>query len=83
LLEETGYKSLKKPKKLLNFYPDPGRLNHKVFCFYSNKLKKVDNPEKGMKIFFCTKNQIFKLIKNGKFNNGAHIAAFQYYLSNI
>lgn len=80
LLEETGYKSLIKPKKLIKFYEEPGRLNSLAHCFYSKKLVKIKQPEKGIKIFFYTKNEIINLIKKNKFNNGTHIAAFYKYL---
>jgi ADP-ribose pyrophosphatase len=81
LYEETGYKSLHIPKKLIKFYEEPGRMNSKAHCFFSKKIIKVKNPEKGIKIHFFTKNEIIDLIKKDKFNNGTHIAAFYKYLS--
>ena len=81
LIEETGYKSLVKPKKLIRFYEEPGRINSKAHCFFSEKLNKVNKPEKGIRIFFLTKSEIVNLIKKNKFNNGTHIAAFYKYLS--
>ena len=82
LLEETGYKSLIKPKKLLTLFPEPGRLSKYMTCYYSNKLKKTTKPERGIKIIYCDKKKIIQLIKIGKFNSASHIAAFYYYLSN-
>ena len=76
LIEETGYKSLDKPKNMLKFYADPGRGSRTCFCYFTDKLKKVSKPEIGIKIFFKTKNQLISMIKNEKFNNSAHIAAF-------
>ena len=81
LLEETGYKSLSIPKKLIKFYEEPGRMNSKAHCFFSKKINKVKNPEKGIKIHLLTKNEIINLIRKNKFNNGTHIAAFYKYLS--
>ena len=81
LTEETGYKSLDKPKKLIRFYEEPGRMNSKAHCFFSKKLIKIANPEKGIKIFFYNIKEIINLIKKDKFNNGSHIAAFYKYLS--
>ena len=81
LLEETGYKSLLTPKKLIKFYEEPGRMTSQAHCFYSKKLIKVKNPEKGIKIHFFTKSEIINLIRKNKFNNGAHLAAFYKYLS--
>ena len=83
LLEETGFKSLSKPKKLINVYPDPGRLSHNVYGYWTNKLIKIKKPEKGMKVKICTANQIIKLIKKAKFNNSSHIALFFYFLYNF
>ena len=81
LLEETGYKSLVSPKKMLTLYPDPGRLSKKMICFFSKKLKKISKPEKGIKIALCSKMKVIRLIQSGEFNSATHIAAFFYYLS--
>ena len=62
LHEETGYKTLNNPKKLIEFYEEPGRLNSKAICFYTNKLTKINNPEKGIKINFFSKNKMLQLI---------------------
>ena len=83
LLEETGYKSISKPKKLLDFFLEPGRLSNKVHCFYSKNLTKVRKPEKGMKVKLFSKKQIFNLIKLKKFNSSSHISAFLIYLLKI
>ena len=80
LLEETGYRAIKKPKKLISFYEEPGRLDSKALCFYSKELIKIGLPEKGIKIHLCSKKQMFKLIKKGNFSNGSHLLAFYYYL---
>ena len=80
LVEETGFKSLIKPKKLIVAYPEPGRLSNKMTCYYTDQVIKVNSPEKGIKIFFCTKEKILKMIKNNKFNNATHIAVFYHYL---
>ena len=80
LLEETGFSSLIKPKKLIAMYPEPGRLSNKMTCYYTDQVTKVNSPEKGIKILFCTKEKIFKMIKNNKFNNATHIAVFYHYL---
>jgi ADP-ribose pyrophosphatase len=82
LLEETGYKTEIKPKKLFTIYPDPGRLSKSMICYYTNKLTKISKPEKGIKVILCTKKKIIELIKKGKFNSATHISAFLYYLIN-
>ena len=81
LFEETGYRSLLTPKKLIKFYEEPGRMNSQAHCFFSNKLVKINSPEKGIKIHFFSKTQIINLIKQNKFNAAIHIAAFYKYLS--
>ena len=80
LLEETGYKSIASPKRLLDFFPEPGRLSNKNYCFYSKKILKVRKPEKGIGVNLFTKNELFNLIKSKKFNNSSHISAFFIYL---
>ena len=81
LLEETGYKSLIKPKKLIEYYADPGRGSRRCICFFSNKLKKIQLPEKNIKVYLKSKKQIQNLIKSKKFNNASHIAAFYCYIN--
>ena len=76
LLEETGYYSIKKPLKFLEFYADPGRGSRKCYCFLAKKLKKIQIPEKNIKVYLKTTNQIINLIKTKKFNNASHISAF-------
>ena len=82
LFEETGYKSLIPPKKLLVMNPDPGRLSNKMISYYTNKLVKINNPEKGIKVLLCNKKKIIQLIKQNKFNNASHIAAFYHLFRN-
>ena len=83
LLEETGYKCLSTPKSLLDFYPEPGRISNKNYCFYSRKLLKIKKPEKKIKVNLFSKNELFNLIKSKKFSNASHIAAFFIYLQTI
>jgi len=81
LQELNNYKS--KLKKLSNFYADPGRGSRIVYCFYTDKLVKIQKPEKNITVSFKSKKQIISLIKNKKFNNASHIAAFFNYLNLI
>ncbi len=76
LIEETGYKSLKKPKKIFEVYADPGRLNSQYIFFFSNSLLKIKLPEEGIKIHFFSEKKILNLIKSKKINHACHIAAF-------
>ena len=81
LQEETGFMTSSDPKKLINFYPDPGRNDRTCYCFYTTKLKKIGIPEKGIKIFFKSREQIKKLIYEKKFNSSTHIAAFYSFIN--
>ncbi len=81
LFEETGYKTLVKPKNLLLFHADPGRNSRLTYCFYTKNLKKIRRPEKKINIYFKSVKQIINLIKSKKFNSASHIAAFYCYIS--
>ncbi len=76
LIEETGYTSIKKLNNISFFYTEPGRLNNKIYGYYTDKLKKISLPEKGIEINFFTRTQILDLINKGKFNCASHIAMF-------
>ena len=47
--------------------------------YYTNKLKKISKPEKGINIHFVSKDKLLKLIKQKKFNTAAHIAMFLHF----
>ncbi len=83
LLEETGFKTLSKLKKLIEYYADPGRGSRTCICFFSKNIKKIEKPEKNINIFFKSKKQIISLIKKKKFNNASHIAAFYSLINKI
>jgi len=82
LLEETGYKANNKLEKIISFYCEPGRLTTKITGYVCDNLIKISKPEVGIKIHYFSRNQIFKLINNGKFNNSSHIGMFLIYLKN-
>ena len=81
LFEETGYKCFSEPKKIGAIYPDPGRLDCKYICYYTNKVKKINNPEKGINLHLLSKSQIVNLIDKKKFSHAAHVYAFYLYLN--
>ena len=81
LYEETGYKCIGNPKKLFSIYPEPGRLDCKYFCFFTNKINKIKKPEKGIKLHLLSKSQIIKLIKKDRFDHACHVYAFFAYLN--
>jgi ADP-ribose pyrophosphatase len=80
LLEETGYQTIKPLKKLVTFFADPGRNTRSIHCYFTKNLKLIKKPEKGIKIFFYTKEKIQKLILQKKFNSSFNIAAFYFLL---
>ena len=79
LIEETGYKSRNKLKKITSFNTEPGRLTTRITGFFCDNLVKILKPEKGIKIHIVSEYQIIKLIENGKFNNASHIGMFLFY----
>ena len=81
LYEETGYKCIGNPKKLLTSYPDPGRLNCEYFIYFTDKLKKIDVPEKGINLHLFSKSEIIKLIYKNKFSHSCHSLAFFSFLN--
>jgi ADP-ribose pyrophosphatase len=83
LLEETGYKSIGSTKKIMTMFADPGRNTRKIHIFFTKNIKIKSSPENGIKIKFCNKNEIEKLIKLKYFSSASHIAAFYKYLSII
>ena len=76
LEEETGFKAIDRPKKILELFPDAGRLDSTYECFFVNKLTKVGKPERGIKLHFYNKKKILSLIKRKKFSHACHISAF-------
>jgi ADP-ribose pyrophosphatase YjhB (NUDIX family) len=76
LLEETGFKSLIKPIKIMSLFADPGRNSRKIHIFYSNKILKTSKAEKGITVNFFSKNEINSLIKKNLFPSAPHIAAY-------
>ena len=52
-----------------------------MYLFFSNRLKKIQLPEKNIKVYLKSKKQIQNLIKSKKFNNASHIAAFYCYIN--
>jgi ADP-ribose pyrophosphatase len=83
LLEETGFKSLIKPTKIMTLFADPGRNSRKIHIFYSNKILKICKPEKGISVSFFSINEIDFLIKKGFFISAQHIAAYFLYLKEL
>ena len=81
LYEETGYKCIRSPQKLFSIYPEPGRLDCKYFCFFTDKIIKINKPEKGIKLHLFSKSKILEMIKKDKFDHACHVYAFLAYLN--
>lgn len=78
--EETGYKINGKLKKLFSCFIDPGRNTKKIHYFFSDQVVKKSYSEKGISVYFLSKNEIEELIFKGMFNSAFNIAAFYYFL---
>ena len=81
LLEETGYKNISKLKKIFSIYPEPGRLNCKYHCFFTDRVIRINKPEKGINLHLLSRSQILQLIKKDKFDHACHAYAFFSYLN--
>lgn len=76
--EETGL-TIKKIKQIGVLFPDSGRLANKVHMFFSESSGKniapIDKKE-GIKVYYYSKNEIIKLIKNNKILHQPHVGLF-------
>ena len=77
LLEETGYKA-EKLELLGCINPDPGRLNNKLWCFFTNRIQKhdVQQIEQGIKIYSVQLKDVHKYIEEEAVNHSMNLAAF-------
>ena len=74
LFEETGYRA-KKLKFLGSFAPDSGRLENKIFCFFTKNVifDKNHKDEKYVKSFEVSLKVLEKLIKKNKIQHFLHV----------
>ena len=83
LFEETGYKCIGKIRKIFSIYAEPGRLKCKYYCFFTDSIRKINKPEKGIKLHLLSKKQILDLINKEKLSHACHAYAFLKYLNTI
>ena len=74
LYEETGYIA-KKLTFLGSFYPDSGRLENKIYCYFADDIKFDKNhiDEKHVQSFEVTVQELKKLIKKNKIQHFLHV----------
>lgn len=74
LTEETGYIA-KKLVYLGSFYPDVGRLENKIYCYYAKNVQISKNfkKEEGLEIFEVSFTELKNLIKKNKIQHFLHI----------
>ena len=77
LLEETGY-NIEKIELLGVANPDPGRLNNRLWCYYTDNIKKQDNYEKeqGIEVIKCSQEMFHSLLNDGDLNHAMNLAVF-------
>ena len=77
LLEETGYK-VDELELLGKINPDPGRLSNKLWVFFTDKIKKVEDYtiEDGLDVRAFKLVDIKSLIEQNKINHSMNLAAF-------
>jgi ADP-ribose pyrophosphatase len=76
LLEETGYQA-HTFELLGTLAPDTGRLGNKLWCYYADHA--VPSPssitqEQGVRSVECDPHDLIRLVRNGEFNHGLHLA---------
>lgn len=76
LLEETGYE-VGKIELLGVLNPDVGRLENKLWCFFTSDVKKRNDVtvEESITLLKCKQQDLFGFINNGQFKNALNISA--------
>ncbi len=74
LYEETGYIA-KKLTFLGSFHPDSGRMENKIYCYFTNDIKLDKNhvDEKYVQSFEITIQELKRLIKKNKIQHFLHV----------
>jgi len=74
LYEETGYKA-KKLTFLGSFHPDSGRLENKIYCYFTDDINfdKKHSDEKYVHSFEISFQELKKLIKKNKIQHFLHV----------
>lgn len=75
LLEETGYSVCGDPILLGDLTPDTGRLENRLWCFFSDNVKKKEEKiEKGLELIEMSKKDLKESILKGEFDHALHLA---------
>lgn len=74
LVEETGY-SAEKIIYLGSFFPDVGRLENKIHCYFSMNVEPIKNfkPEKNVNVIEVTLNELKSLLQKKKIVHFLHV----------
>jgi ADP-ribose pyrophosphatase len=74
LLEETGHRSHKMPELLACFFPDPGRLENRMWGYFLAEV--APDPaavaEVGVEPVLMKKKDVLDLVLDGRFEHGMH-----------
>ena len=76
LVEETGYQA-QKFELLGTLAPDTGRLGNKLWCYYAGRAVRSPWPitqEQGIRVVECEPADLIRLVRDGEFNHGLHLA---------
>jgi ADP-ribose pyrophosphatase len=76
LLEETGCHTSGQIVSLGFCYPDPGRLENRLWGYFAPDVTDVDllasTKEQGLEVFMTTKNELEGLVLSGKIEHAGH-----------
>lgn len=77
LLEETGYKA-EKLELLGCINSDPGRLSNKLWCFFTNRIQKLDvqQIEQGIEVYSIPLKDVHKYIEQEAVNHSMNLVTF-------
>ncbi len=79
LLEETGYEG-KELVSLGTVIPNPAIQNNRCHIFLASNVLKVSgqslDPQEAIEIFFATREEVYKMIREGKIDHSLVIDAF-------
>ena len=78
LFEETGFVANESVALLGSLFPDTGRLENRLWCYFASGVSKHDhsswNPEDNVSSILLSKKEFKKAIDDGEFNHAMHIA---------
>ncbi|HYA39360.1 MAG TPA: NUDIX hydrolase [Candidatus Methylomirabilis sp.] len=74
LMEETGYRVVAEPELLGRFYPDPGRLENRLWGFFASGI--VADPAAGrdddVELIVFERKELVHLVLDGKIEHAGH-----------